>query len=454
MHRNTILYTTMIKSYSKQKKLRKALKICEEMEAEGVPLNCVTFNSLIDAAIRCRDLQAATKLLEQMKENGISPDLITYSTLIKGFCDQGDVNVAVSLLARLKTQNMKCDEILYNSLLEGCVKAGEVQRGVDLFQEMVIDRVPMSNITFSIMVKLYAQAGRLDQAMSLVQRMEPEFHVKPTNVVFACLVKCCVQSHRVGQAAQLLLGLPKATKVQPDQQMYASVVPGLVSQGQIDMALDIFLNLCNAPAGADTRTFNLVTLAQSLFEAVGKSSHLIKEKARTVLKALRPLRVIPMDAERALHALLGEATAWGGEEFVPGQSFHKVAVKEFTPGQFWNQPSVQSEGWEAYQDPVEGNYWMGQWGPAAEWASANDITPPRFGKAQKAQDENASPNVMQILLQENMEKSSGEKVSRQMGKKGSPEKSPQKGVSPPKGPLEFSVPAQPVGVLTESNANK
>jgi len=363
--------------------------------------------------------------------------------------------VAVSLLARLKAQNMKCDEILYNSLLEGCVKAGEVQRGVDLFQEMVLDRVPMSNITFSILVKLYAHAGRLDQAMSLVQRMEPEFHVKPTNVVFACLVKCCVQSHRVGQAAQLLLGLPKATKVQPDQQMYASVVPGLVSQGQIDMALDIFLNLCNAPAGADTRTFNLLTLAQSLFEAVAKSNLLLKEKGRSVLKALRPLRVIPMDAERSLYALLGEATAWGGEEFVPGQSFHKVAVdevKEFTPGQFWQPQSAQAEGWEAYQDPVEGNYWMGQWGANSGWSGANESTPQRFVK--KSQDENSSPNVMQILLQENMEKSSGEKVSRQIGKKGSPEKSPQKGVSPPKGPLEFSVPAQPVGVLTESNANK
>jgi hypothetical protein len=234
--------------------------------------------------------------------------------------------------------------------------------------------------------------------------------------------------------------------------MYASVVPGLVSQGQIDLALDIFLNLCNAPSGADTRTFNLLTLAQSLFEAVGKSNHLFKEKGRTVLKAVRPLRVIPMDMERTLYALLGEQTAWGGEEFVPGQSFHKVDVKEFTPGQFW-QPQ-QAEGWEAYQDPLEGNYWVGQWGTTSEWKGkgANEITPPRYAK--KSQDENASPNVMQILLQENMEKSSGEKVSRQTVKKGSPEKSPQKGVSPPKGPLEFSVPAQPVGVLTESNANK
>jgi hypothetical protein len=98
---------------------------------------------------------------------------------------------------------------------------------------------------------------------------------------------------------------------------------------------------------------------------------------------------------------------------------------------------------------------LSQWGAANEWQAANAITPERFGK--KSQDENASPNVMQILLQENMEKSSGEKVSR-AGKKASPEKSPQKGVSPPvTGPLEFSVPAAaPVvgGILTESNANK
>ena len=33
---------------------------------------------------------------------------------------------------------------------------------------------------------------------------------------------------------------------------------------------------------------------------VAKSNHLMKEKGRAVLKALRPLRVIPMDVERAL----------------------------------------------------------------------------------------------------------------------------------------------------------
>merc|ERR1719424_1324153 len=399
MHRNTILYTTMIKLYSKQKKLRKAMKICEEMREEGVPLNCVTYNSLIDAAIRCRDLPVATKMLEEMKESSIAPDLITYSTLIKGFCDQGDIHVACSLLQRLKSQNMKCDEILFNSLLEGTVKSNDLQRGVDLFQDMVADRVQMSNITFSIMVKLYAQAGRLDQAMALVQRMESEFNVKPTNVVFACLVKCCIAAQRVAQGAQLLLGLPKATKVQPDQQMYASVLPGLVSQTQLEIALDIFEGLCKAPASQDSRAINVFGLAQQLFEAVGNSTAQLKEKARSVLSSVRPMRVLVGDQEKTLSAALGGK--WGGE-------------------------------WEPYQDP-EARWWPNDW---------SQVTPLR---PRREKSENSPPDVMQILLKADV--GSGEKPARQ--KKA---ESPSKG--PPTGPLEFKVPAQPVAVLGEKNLNK
>merc|ERR1719230_1528745 len=79
LHRNTILFTTLIKGYSRQKKLPAALKAREEMIAENVPLNVVTYNSLIDVAIRCKDLTQATTLVTQMQEDDINPDLITYS---------------------------------------------------------------------------------------------------------------------------------------------------------------------------------------------------------------------------------------------------------------------------------------------------------------------------------------------------------------------------------------
>merc|ERR1719409_2438583 len=384
-HRNTILFSTMIKSYSKQKKLRKALKAMEEMDTEGVPLNCVTFNSLIDAAIRCRDLPSATKLLEQMKNAGIAPDLITYSTLIKGFCDQGDIDVALNLLQHLKQQNMKCDEILYNSLLEGCVKSNQSQRGLDLFQEMIRDRVPVSNITFSIMVKIYANAGRLDQAMELVKRMEPDYKVKPSNIVLSCVTKCLAAAHQYHRAAKMLLGLP-SVGFQPDQQMYALILPGLIEQKQFDYALEVFEALCKAPCVSEhgsSRPPAVQALGVQLYEAVGSASMLIKEKARTVLQNLRAVRAITTEQDQVLERMLGPpAKGWVGQEFVPSA--------------------------------------MGApWGAAAEWSEPSMLLTPARGTNRARADENASPNVVDLLLQNSAEKDS-QRARRAKGKAPNP----------------------------------
>lgn len=288
--------------------------------------------------------------------------------------------------------------------------------------------------------------------------------MKPSNVVFACLVKCCIGSNRVQQAAQLLLGLPKAVKVQPDQQMYAAVLPGLVSTGSLDMALDILEQLCTAPYTAEgaavARQLNLFPLAQTLFEAVGQSNVLQKEKARSLMNAVHATKLLTPDQERQLSAMLGPVAQWSGEEFVPGKAFNASnpdwAPKEFTPGVVWDEAAafdaMAVEGWQAYADPYFG--WQEEW---AENPLQQSITPPRFSKG-RAGDENASPNVMQILLQTDL--GSGEKVARRGGKKVStPVKSPPKrmapavtSTTPPTGPLEFCVPAQPTtvtGVLTE-----
>jgi pentatricopeptide repeat protein len=403
LQKNTILYSTMIKCYSKQKKLRRAVKMMEEMQAENVPMNCVTYNSLIDAAIRCRDLQQATKFLEQMKAHSITPDLITYSTLIKGFCDQGDLDVAMNLLEHLKQQNMKCDEILYNSLLEGCVKSNHPQRGLDLFQEMLRDRVTVSNITFSIMVKLYASANRLDQALDLVKRMEPEFKIKPSNIVFSCLVKCCVTANRIPQAAALLLGLPIAAKIHPDQHMYALVLPGLIAQKHLDLAIDVFEALCMAPVSTEPGTTGrppaVQALGVQLCEAVSGASTLQKEKARKALMNLRAARALGPEQEHVLASLLGPAQGWIGQEFVPSHGWDAA-----NPYAQWGGHHAAVAHAHAHAAHVAQQYW-GQW---PEWSEVpqNAMTPMRKNRA----DENASPNVMEILL--HSEVGSGEKAPR------------------------------------------
>lgn len=64
---NTVIYTTMIKAYSKEWQLDKALKLyqqmCEEMvENPSVAPNTVTYNSLIDICVRCFNMPQAYQI--------------------------------------------------------------------------------------------------------------------------------------------------------------------------------------------------------------------------------------------------------------------------------------------------------------------------------------------------------------------------------------------------------
>ncbi len=88
----TIMYTMLIKGFSKEKKLAKALDLVESMKqtAEAKP-NIVTYNSLMDCAVSCREFTILEKIYKELTANkegidGVIPDLITHSTYIKGLC--------------------------------------------------------------------------------------------------------------------------------------------------------------------------------------------------------------------------------------------------------------------------------------------------------------------------------------------------------------------------------
>lgn len=61
---NTVIYTTMIKAYSKQWQLDQALQLYELMIVEmqhnpNVAPNTITYNSLIDICVRCFNMPQA-----------------------------------------------------------------------------------------------------------------------------------------------------------------------------------------------------------------------------------------------------------------------------------------------------------------------------------------------------------------------------------------------------------
>merc|ERR1712202_21860 len=98
---NIIIFSTLIKGFTKTRELNKALEIYNYMtDVEGLPSNSITFNSLIDCALICKNYQKADEIFQIMKSSpnhDSKPDLITYSTIIKAYCKNKNIEKALAL---------------------------------------------------------------------------------------------------------------------------------------------------------------------------------------------------------------------------------------------------------------------------------------------------------------------------------------------------------------------
>lgn len=231
---NTIIYTTMIKGYSKAHKLDQALELYEIMKKDqNVEPNNVTYNSLLDCCVRCDNMKQAQTLFNEMKQGfqvqnpdgtfttkklHIKPDLITFSTLIKGYCKErfnkseqydsygeskygstSSLQKAFEMLKIMEKEKIKPDEVLFNSLLDGCCKSNEIDLALTVYKAMREQHIKPSNVTFSILVKIYGKSKQLTKALNVLKEMK-ELKIKPGIVVYTCIIQTCIKAKQINIA--------------------------------------------------------------------------------------------------------------------------------------------------------------------------------------------------------------------------------------------------------------
>jgi len=109
---NSVIYCSVLKGFTREKKLDRVRAVYEEMSERGVDLSIVTFNTLIDACARCGRMENLTKILEDMKTQRVKPNLITYSTMLKGHCQNGNIQAGFSILEQMrKCRRRVCSQV-------------------------------------------------------------------------------------------------------------------------------------------------------------------------------------------------------------------------------------------------------------------------------------------------------------------------------------------------------
>merc|ERR1719201_2322892 len=92
---------------------------------------------------------------DEMKAQGVVPNVVTYSTMIKGYANSGDMPKAFALLDLMQADpGMEPDEIVYNSLIDGCARCEDYQGGLKVLDLMKNRGIRPSNFTISVVIKL------------------------------------------------------------------------------------------------------------------------------------------------------------------------------------------------------------------------------------------------------------------------------------------------------------
>merc|ERR1719156_44744 len=188
---NSVIYCSVLKGFSREKKMLKVVEVYEEMLARRVELSIVTYNTLIDACARCNQMDLAPKFFEDMKAKDVRPNLITYSALLKGHCQSGDVHA-----------------------------------GLRVLEEMVKDGVKPSNFTLSILVKIWGyKAKKLDEAFKCCEDICRKYHIPKLNVhVYTNLIQACVYNRDISRGLRTFEEMVVKERVRPELRTYTMLI--------------------------------------------------------------------------------------------------------------------------------------------------------------------------------------------------------------------------------------
>lgn len=240
---NIILYTTLIKGYSRKKNFKKCKEVYEKMEQDkNITPTISGHNAILDACVECNEFDEMCTIYQAIKqkaidnENNPQPDIITYSTIIKGYSRMKKIDIVLDIYNFLKSKsNLILDEVVYNTILDGLGKANMYDKALEIYQDMINNQMKISNTTCSIMIKIYSKLGNVDKAEAIFDEMNT-----PSLITLTSMIQLMTKTKQIQKAIDIFENSVKS-KIPIDQVIYNVIINGCIFNGRLEEACKYLL---------------------------------------------------------------------------------------------------------------------------------------------------------------------------------------------------------------------
>ncbi|KAH7307843.1 hypothetical protein KP509_22G079900 [Ceratopteris richardii] len=221
-YRDVTSWSALIEGYTQHGQCEKAMEYFEQMRAEGISPNVVTFTSMLKACAAVGAIAKGEKIHDEISKEGLlgssilldtalvdmyakcgvvsrahkvlnglySRDISTWAALIAGYAQQGHCEQAIICLEQMQEEGLSPDHTIFSSLLNACSHLGRVDEG-HMYFALLTKRfgVKPDLEHYTCIVDLLGRAGHIDKAVRVIQEMPYSNNIE----VWSALLAACRQ---------------------------------------------------------------------------------------------------------------------------------------------------------------------------------------------------------------------------------------------------------------------
>lgn len=236
---DNITYSTIITCAKRCNLFDKAVEWFERMYKTGLMPDEVTYSAALDVYAKLRKVEEVISLYERGRASGWKPDPIAFAVLGKMFGEAGDYDGIRYVLEEMKSLGVQPNLVVYNTLLEAMGKAGKPGLARSLFEEMIDSGISPDEKTLTALIKIYGKARWARDALELWERMKSNGWPMDF-ILYNSLLSMCADLGLEEEAEGLFADMKGSENCKPDSWSYTAMINIYSSGGNVEKAMKLF----------------------------------------------------------------------------------------------------------------------------------------------------------------------------------------------------------------------
>ncbi|XP_056161937.1 pentatricopeptide repeat-containing protein At5g62370-like [Syzygium oleosum] len=164
-----VMYNWLIFWYSKDRKMKMAVRIFFRMLKLGCEVDDYAYNTLINGFMKWGIFDKGWAIYKQMVDCGMHPNVVTHHIMISNYCRVGKVDCALKLLNEMLVCDITLGVHSYTTLIASLYKKNKLTEADELCKRRLDNGVLPDPIFFLVVIRMHPRGCELQLAYMMLQ---------------------------------------------------------------------------------------------------------------------------------------------------------------------------------------------------------------------------------------------------------------------------------------------